>query len=386
MVIRHSDGEMLEKNEEEEPVNATIKPSHDKNDVDFHSQNTQSERQNESKPTTSDTTALHESESEEDNSCCSGHRRALPQDRTINDLDVREEILSTLLAYLELHPRNWLHMLNPLRTSCSVKCYGGPEQFQLLASKFPPVALAVRELLGGEEKTKLYERRQLDLDYVEVADLMCWDVLTVLRELKALQWNMSFALDAQLNTTGKSGIIVESDHLSFHFTTAQSIGEDEKEEICDFLHSTVTGQEETRIIQLDALYCVLKELSCQRYDQIPAKKRMDAKARQQIGQFFLCKEDQQIEFLKGLISSDLKIDTPARRWNNIAGDVRGLVLSYPDSDFTGRAIARIFQGIESPRFPAIVYGRDRRFWRQYIDVDFNELKRFAVRELARFRC
>eukprot|EP00111_Clytia_hemisphaerica_P004032 TCONS_00011547-protein len=314
---------------------------------------------------------------------CSGHRRSISSDRLINDLDMREEVISTFLAYLELHPKTWLRMLNPLRATCIIKCYGGPEQFQMMAKKFPPVALALRYLLPQDELTNLHERRQLEFDFVEVADLMCWDVLTVLRELKALQWNMSFALDSRLNTTGKSGIIVQTENLSFHFTTASNVDDDGRDEIIGFIHQTVLNQEETRLLQLDALYCVLKELSCKTYEQIPADRRIDVKARQQIGQFFLCKEEQQKPFLRELITDDLKIDTPQRRWNNIASDIRSLVNSYPDSQFNGRAIARIFQGIDSPRFPALGYGRDRRFWRQYLDVDFNELRKFAIRELMR---
>ena len=170
-----------------------------------------------------------------------------------------------------------------------------------------------------------------------------------------------------------------------YFTTAAAVGEKVKEKICDFLHESVTRQEETRLLQLDALYCVLKELSCQNHHQIPTNRRIDVKARQQIGQFFLCKEEQQLDFLRSLITSDLKIITPSRRWTNISSDIRNLVHSYPDNHFTGRSVARIFQGIESPRYPALTYGRDRRFWRQYIDVDFNELRLFAVRELARFK-
>ena len=315
---------------------------------------------------------------------CSGHRRSIVSDKTITDLDIREEVISTLLSYLELHPKTWLRMLNPLRSNCAVKCYGGPIQFQMLAKKFPPVAIALRYVLPSSElKQNLHERRQIDFNFVDVADTMCWDVLTVLRELKALQWNMSFALDSRLNMTGKSGIIVETESLCFHFITASNVDNDAKDEICDFLHGTVMDQEETRLLQLDALYCVLKELSFKTYDRIPTGRRIDAKAREQIGQFFLCKEEQQKAFLKELITSDLQIDTPARRWNIIAGDIRNLVNSYPEIDFNGRSVARIFQGIESPRFPAFIYGRDRRFWRQYLDVDFNELRKFSVRELSR---
>ena len=318
------------------------------------------------------------------NSMCLGHRVALPIDSTVHSLDVREEIISTMLAYLELHTRKWLQVSNPLRSHCTVKCYGGPEQYQLLLQKFPPVALAAKKLLK-EELQNLHEHRQISFDLVEIADMMCWDILSVIREVKSLQWNMAFALDAPLNSSGKSGIIVETDMLSFHFTTAPGIGDSDREEICEYICDTVANQEEIRLLQIDALFSVLKELSCQQHWQIPFNRRIDHKAREQVSNFFLCDETQQTGYLRSICSSDTRIDTLLWRWDNIACDIRTLLVSYPDEEFSARAIARILQGIESPRYAAITYGRDRRFWRKYLDVDFNELRRFAVREVIKFK-
>ena len=315
---------------------------------------------------------------------CAGHRIALPVESTILALDMPEENIETLMSYLELHPRRYLQILNPLRSSCTVKCYGGPEQFQLLARKFPPVALAVRQLpnymLGD-----LNEMRQIDLDLCEIADLMNWDVLTVAREVRSLQWNMMYALDAPLNTSGKSGIIIESEKLSFHLLTAENMTDEHIDDVIDFLHDSVKRQEKTRLLQLDALYNVLKDLSCQKYYELPKDKRLDMEAKECISTYFLCNEKEQIELLEELSQSNIKTETSSRKWNIIASDIRNLINSYPDEEFTGRAIARIFQGISSPCYQATMYGRDRRFWRQHLDTDFNELRLFAIEELQKFR-
>ena len=315
---------------------------------------------------------------------CAGHRIALPVESTILALDMPEENIETLMSYLELHPRRYLQILNPLRSSCTVKCYGGPEQFQLLARKFPPVALAVRQLpnymLGD-----LNEMRQIDLDLCEIADLMNWDVLTVAREVRSLQWNMVYALDAPLNTSGKSGIIIESEKLSFHLLTAENMTDEHIDDVIDFLHDSVKRQEKTRLLQLDALYNVLKDLSCQKYYELPKDKRLDMEAKECISTYFLCNEKEQIELLEELSQSNIKTETSSRKWNIIASDIRNLINSYPDEEFTGRAIARIFQGISSPCYQATMYGRDRRFWRQHLDTDFNELRLFAIEELQKFR-
>lgn len=39
----------------------------------------------------------------------------------------------------------------------------------------------------------------------------------------------------------------------------------------------------------------------------------------------------------------------------------------------------------SPCYPAQVYGRDRRYWRKYIQFDFNEIIRLATLEIIRTR-
>jgi len=315
---------------------------------------------------------------------CSGHRFSLCIDDLVNSLDMPEENIATLMSYLELHHKNYLQILNPIRAACSVKCYGGVEQFQLLARKFPPVALAIKKLPKSEMKY-LHTMQSIDLNLCEIADMMCWDVLLVAREVRSLQWNMMYALDAPLNKTGKSGIIVESEKLSFHGITAEMIKDSDIDDITDFLYESVVKQEETRLLQLDALYNVLKELSCKNYALLPINKRMDHHARECISKYFLSDEEGQIKLLKEISKEDTRTETPSRKWNMISGDIRNLMVSFPDQEFTGRAAARVFQGINSPCYPAWVYGRDRRFWRQHLDVDFNELRKFAVQQIRQLR-
>lgn len=39
----------------------------------------------------------------------------------------------------------------------------------------------------------------------------------------------------------------------------------------------------------------------------------------------------------------------------------------------------------SPCYPAQIYGRDRRYWRKYIQFDFNQIIRLATQEIIRFK-
>jgi len=68
----------------------------------------------------------------------------------------------------------------------------------------------------------------------------------------------------------------------------------------------------------------------------------------------------------------------------IAVDVRSLIIRYRDTKFTGRAIARIFHGIQSPNYPALIWNRCR-FWRIHIAADFNTICKIADREILALR-
>ena len=90
-------------------------------------------------------------------------------------------------------------------------------------------------------------------------------------------------------------------------------------------------------------------------------------------------------FLEKLARSKAEIPLPECIWNAISRDVGTLINLHHDVTFNGRALARIFHGIDSPCFPATMWGRDRRFWRRYLDVGFNELCAFITAEIIRLR-
>ena len=68
----------------------------------------------------------------------------------------------------------------------------------------------------------------------------------------------------------------------------------------------------------------------------------------------------------------------------VINDIRVLISSYRDTNFTARAIARIFHGIQSPNYPAVSWGRNR-FWRSHLDSDFNLVCQLAAKEILSMR-
>jgi ATP-dependent DNA helicase Q4 len=86
------------------------------------------------------------------------------------------------------------------------------------------------------------------------------------------------------------------------------------------------------------------------------------------------------EFIQSVIAAEEPVN-----WDAIARDIRSFITSHGDLELSGRAIARVFHGIDSPCFPASVWGRERRYWRRHLDVDFNSLRKCATKELVKFR-
>lgn len=68
----------------------------------------------------------------------------------------------------------------------------------------------------------------------------------------------------------------------------------------------------------------------------------------------------------------------------IINDVRTMLSRYPENNFTGRTLARIFHGVASPVYPAQIWSRCK-YWRQLTKIDFNRIVRLANLEIVKMR-
>uniref|UniRef100_A0A8D2Q8A3 DNA 3'-5' helicase n=1 Tax=Varanus komodoensis TaxID=61221 RepID=A0A8D2Q8A3_VARKO len=306
---------------------------------------------------------------------CFRHERAIPIQQTVEALDLREEGIETLLCYLELHPQRWLELLHPTSSSCRVVCYGGPQQLRGAARRCPPLAvcLARRHLKGASPRLG----GSVDFDVIELADSMGWEVLPVKRALRQLQW------DTQLQTGNpRSGILVEFSELSFHLRAYGDLADEELDSVSDFLHRRVMAREKAALHQLHACFQAFQSVAspahthcCDRVDE-----GRSAQLKSLLMNYFekgtVLDEEQGAEDLQ---------DNKLQDWEeHIRADIRHFLSIRHDERFTGRAVARIFHGIGSPRYPAHVYGKDRRFWRKYIRFDFNRIMRWATEEIIQW--
>ncbi|XP_053349184.1 ATP-dependent DNA helicase Q4 [Clarias gariepinus] len=309
---------------------------------------------------------------------CHTHERAVPMQDTVDELDITEEGLETLLCYLELHPQRWVELMHPTLSMCRLVCYGGPRELRKLTKVCAPVAVVLaRKRLAGE---KVEDCDSLEFDVVELADTMGWQLPLVKRGLRQLQWG----------GTGRTGIHVEFSALSFYFRSYGDLTAEELDEVCAFLHGRVQMQERTQLYQLKASFKAFRSVAYRNcsfcMDELDEARSL--KLKELLADYFEKRRD--LDISKYEEEQDDEDETLSKLklkdWEEqICADVRGFLASRCDEKFSGRAVARIFHGIGSPCYPAQTYGRDRRYWRKYLQFDFNEIIRLATQEIIRTR-
>ncbi|XP_068127156.1 ATP-dependent DNA helicase Q4 isoform X2 [Hyperolius riggenbachi] len=323
----------------------------------------------------------HQQEQDTPERTCHMHERVLPIEDTVQALDMREEGIETLLCYLELHSSRWVELLHPTLSTCRLTCYSGPQQLRTLAHRCPPVAVALaRERLSGIDHTHV---SSLEFNVVELADSMGWEVIPVKRALRNVQWNSS---SGGFRGTGRSGILVEFSKLSFHFRAYGDLTNEELESVCDFLHQKVSSRETTALRQLKMCYKAFQRVAFRSSAACAEQVNMERSAllKSHILDYFQGKTTSG-ESHESDSEEELR-DTKVEDWRHqLCFDVRLFLSIHQDERFSGRAIARIFHGIGSPCYPAQIYGKDRRFWRKYLHLDFNKVLQICKEEIIRMR-
>ncbi|XP_041759672.1 ATP-dependent DNA helicase Q4 [Coregonus clupeaformis] len=309
---------------------------------------------------------------------CHTHERAIPMQDTVEALDITEEGLETLLCYLELHPQQWVELLHPTLSACKLVCYNGPHQLRKLTKICPPVAVVLaRKRMAGE---RVETCDSLDFDVVEVADTMGWQLGLVKRGLRQLQWATN------------RGVLVEFSNLSFYFRSYGDLTPDEMDRVCEFLHDRVVAQERTKLYQLKACFKAFRSVaykSCSFCtDELDESRSLKLKGL--LGDYFDKRREldlsRKFQEEKDGGDEEVLMKCKMKDWEGqIRADIQSFLGNRSDEKFSGRAIARIFYGIGSPCYPAQTFGRDQRYWRKYIQFDFNEIIRFAIQEIIRFK-
>ncbi|UYV60996.1 RECQL4 [Cordylochernes scorpioides] len=297
---------------------------------------------------------------------CPGHEVALPLEKLVEELDLREQTIMTLLSWLELAEQRWLEVKPPITAECLLRCYGGASQMAALAQKDP----VVREALSGNTATG-----SLTFNVVDVAAKLGFEARHVKKTLKQLEW------DKQGGRYRRSGFLVEFSGQAAHLVTRPGLGLEDRDAMLDHLHATVREQESHGLrclLRLHALFHSISQSSVT--DCLEATDPAHGQQlREALRTYFTVGELPELPTKFG--------PTPLTEEEelNLRRVVSALVGTHHDHSFTPRAVARILHGIESPQFPAVVWGRVRGTWRSCLHLDFPDVLRVAAQEMRYLR-
>ncbi|XP_018315009.1 ATP-dependent DNA helicase Q4 isoform X2 [Mycetomoellerius zeteki] len=302
---------------------------------------------------------------------CPGHEVALPIDETVRVLDITQEMILTLLCYLELHPKRFITVLPSVYVQARVSSYKGPHALKQAAQSSPPLAMAI----ALHMKNGISHKNIIEFSVIDVASAIGWDSGIVKSHLKTLEWKTG--VDGKKK---RSAISVEYHKLGLRMKAPGDLSDIELDEALDALVTRTQSQESLCLQQLELTSSAFNKISvssikhCLVLDDNVMKKSEELK--DTIREYFL--SDSPL--------NDLNINFQNKMTNEqqIAADIRNLIICYRDTKFTGRAIARIFHGIQSPNYPALIWSRCR-FWRIHIAADFNTICKIAAREILALR-
>ncbi|CAH1962091.1 unnamed protein product [Acanthoscelides obtectus] len=296
---------------------------------------------------------------------CPKHEVAFSIEKSVRELDIPEENISTLLCYLELHDQKYIQLLSPAYTHCKIISYGGPLQIRKLAKDCPPLAMA----LALHKSSARDDPNVLEFPVVDVASAMGWESGICKHKLKNLEWT------TVNNQPKRSPMNVQLSDLGFRLLAPGNLLNDQLDEALDTLHRRVGGQEQKALMQLRAIHKTLREVAKPTYRSCLEEVEGDRTIKTKVREYFDSEDP---------LSVCGEMEAKPFDEEVVVKDVRALVSMYRDNSFTGRSVARIFHGIQSPNYPAVIWGRCR-FWRSHIDKDFHQIVKIATREIIKLR-
>lgn len=238
-----------------------------------------------------------------------------------------------------------------------------------ISKSCPPLAIAyaLKEKFGKSVKSA----NELDFSIFEVVAAIGWDSGIVKKELKNLEWK---------NSNGKffkSGINVDFSCLGFRVLAPGNMNAEQLDSTLCNLYSISYNQETKSLSELKNCFETFMSVSTSTILECCDEVNLELceKLKKLVREYFI------VDNLSSLIQKNQEeIILNKTDKTRVASDVNRILNSYIDCKFTARAIARIFHGIESPNFPAYVWGRSP-FWRIHIKSDFNAICKVAQSQI-----
>ena len=283
---------------------------------------------------------------------CPGHTVGLSIEKSVTDFDLLEGSLGTMLCYCE--EKGWIELTRQQYDTCHIKCYGRERQLRKLAEKMPVIAAGI----ALQDSSEAVKKGWVSVKMSEVSRRMGWEYATLKRELGSLSYN-------DRGTGGKQGssVIVEMTDLAYMLQMYHR-EDNSVEEVASFLETKIQTTELFSLTKLNIFSDILTSA---------ASGRDETLFRERLRKYF--EEDTDTTPPPNL--TDTSIIPRLRQ------EVSSFISTHFNSKLTGRAVARIFQGISSPNYPAYMWG-STQYWRSYMKADFHLIRKMAEKELESY--
>uniref|UniRef100_A0A6P7GI30 DNA 3'-5' helicase n=1 Tax=Diabrotica virgifera virgifera TaxID=50390 RepID=A0A6P7GI30_DIAVI len=224
--------------------------------------------------------------------------------------------------------------------------------------------------------------RSLDIPEENIATLLCYLELHKNKYIellspayttcKVISYTVYFLLVN--NQPKRSSINVQFSNLGFRLFAPGNLEGDQLDEALETLYNRVVEQERTALLQLNAIHQTLLKVAKSSFKACTSEDG-DALIKTRVREYF--NSPNPLELVS-------EIKYPKLDEERLIQDIHCLISMYRDNSFTGRAVARIFQGIQSPNYPARMWGRCK-FWRSHLDKDFHAIVKIAAKEIVKLR-
>lgn len=295
---------------------------------------------------------------------CPGHPVALPILSTEVSVDMKSENIYTLLMCLEMDYSKYpIQVMPPTNSMCCVLNFGDQANMALLIKK--NVILHMGALLA-KQSSKVLNLSNFKFSIFQVARMLGKSVSQVKSELKKLEWTV------ENGKRTKSSISVRYSDFSFHIKSPGTLNDSQIEQVVDYLYSTIDAIECKQINKLRSLYSKFNEFTLiDRND--PLARENSIQLKRFIHSYFQCdslaNEQAASSLYLPYTFDQKKLDSA---W--ITSVITEMIHLYYESGVnTPRKMARILQGISSPKFPVEIWGKVHQYWRSVFKVDFKHL-------------
>ena len=216
---------------------------------------------------------------------------------------------------------------------------------------------------------------ELEFSLVKVADFMEEEVHSVCSQLHQLHKDKTIES-------------IEFSAKAFRIQIRGDVTAKDRYSACDYLCKKMKEQEERQLEKLHLIHAALSlaiESPSSPFDGVASMNNQAAERpnlRSMTEQYFSneCLDRAYLEKHKIPVLPLTEKITPEDK-ERVKGLIHSIRRENKKEEFTGRSIARIFHGIQSPRYPAIVW-YNKTYWRLCIDhdvyVDFNTLCEIAA--------